>query len=50
MKLKSDTLLFSTLSGVWSMNEIFPLEQVAEAYELMMSGKGRFRAVLTKGH
>jgi D-arabinose 1-dehydrogenase-like Zn-dependent alcohol dehydrogenase len=50
MKLKSDTLLFSALSGVRSMNEIFPLEQAAEAYELMMSGKARFRAVLTTGH
>jgi D-arabinose 1-dehydrogenase-like Zn-dependent alcohol dehydrogenase len=50
MKLKSDTLLFSALSGVRSMNEIFPLEQATEAYELMMSGKARFRAVLTTGH
>ncbi|HEX9317622.1 MAG TPA: alcohol dehydrogenase catalytic domain-containing protein [Nitrososphaeraceae archaeon] len=31
-----DTLSFSALSGVRSMNEIFPLEQAAEAYELMM--------------
>lgn len=45
-----DTLSFSALSGVRSMNEIFPLEQAAEAYELMMSGKARFRAVLTTGH
>ncbi len=29
------------------MNQIFPLERAAEAYELMMSGKARFRAVLT---
>jgi len=29
------------------MNEVFPLERAAEAYELMMSGKVRFRAVLT---
>jgi D-arabinose 1-dehydrogenase-like Zn-dependent alcohol dehydrogenase len=42
-----DTLSFSALSGVRSMNEIFPLEQAAEAYELMISGKARFRAVLT---
>ena len=42
-----DTLSFSELSGVRSMNEIFPLERAAEAYELMMSGKARFRAVLT---
>jgi D-arabinose 1-dehydrogenase-like Zn-dependent alcohol dehydrogenase len=45
-----DTLSFSALSGIRSMNEIFPLEQAAEAYELMMSGKARFRAVLTTGH
>ena len=28
------------------MNEIFPLEKAAEAYERMMSGKARFRVVL----
>jgi D-arabinose 1-dehydrogenase-like Zn-dependent alcohol dehydrogenase len=44
-----DTLSFSMLTGVRSMNEIFPLERAAEAYELMMSGKARFRAVLTTG-
>src|SRR5919198_1470311 len=42
-----DTLSFSVLSGVRSMNEDFPLEHAAEAYESMMSGKVRFRAVLT---
>ena len=45
-----DTLAFSMLTGVRSMNEIFPLERAAEAYEHMMSGKARFRAVLTTGH
>jgi D-arabinose 1-dehydrogenase-like Zn-dependent alcohol dehydrogenase len=45
-----DTLSFSALSGVRSMNEVFPLESASEAYELMMSGKARFRAVLTTGH
>jgi D-arabinose 1-dehydrogenase-like Zn-dependent alcohol dehydrogenase len=44
-----DTLSFSVLSGVRSMNEIFPLEKAPEAYEQMMSGKARFRAVLTTG-
>jgi D-arabinose 1-dehydrogenase-like Zn-dependent alcohol dehydrogenase len=44
-----DTLLFSALSGVRSMNEVFPLERAAEAYERMMSGKARFRVVLTTG-
>ena len=41
-----DTLAFSVLSGVRSMNEVFPLEKVNEAYERMMSGKARFRVVL----
>jgi D-arabinose 1-dehydrogenase-like Zn-dependent alcohol dehydrogenase len=45
-----DTLSFSAISGVRSMNEVFPLERAAEAYEHMMSGKARFRAVLTIGH
>ena len=42
-----DTLAFSVLKGVRSMNEVYPLERVAEAYERMMSGKARFRVVLT---
>src|SRR5438477_7077789 len=42
-----DTLKFSALAGVRSMNEIFPLERVTEAYERMMSGKARFRVVLS---
>jgi D-arabinose 1-dehydrogenase-like Zn-dependent alcohol dehydrogenase len=41
-----DALAFSVLSGVRSMNEIYPLEKVAEAYERMESGKARFRVVL----
>jgi D-arabinose 1-dehydrogenase-like Zn-dependent alcohol dehydrogenase len=45
-----DTLSFSVLSGVRSMNEIFPLERAAEAYDVMMSGKARFRCVLTTGN
>jgi D-arabinose 1-dehydrogenase-like Zn-dependent alcohol dehydrogenase len=44
-----DTLTFSARTGVRSMNEIFPLERVAEAYDRMMSGKARFRVVLTIG-
>jgi D-arabinose 1-dehydrogenase-like Zn-dependent alcohol dehydrogenase len=44
-----DTLNFSLLSGVRAMTEIFPLERAAEAYEHMISGKARFRAVLTTG-
>jgi D-arabinose 1-dehydrogenase-like Zn-dependent alcohol dehydrogenase len=45
-----DTLSFSVLSGVRSMNEVFPLERAPEAYDLMMSGKARFRCVLTTGN
>jgi D-arabinose 1-dehydrogenase-like Zn-dependent alcohol dehydrogenase len=45
-----DTLAFSVLAGVRAMTEVFPLERAAEAYDLMMSGKARFRAVLTTGH
>lgn len=41
-----DTLRFSVLSGVRPMIEIFPLAKAAEAYEHMMSGKARFRAVI----
>ena len=44
-----DALGFSVLSGVRSMNEVFPLERAPEAYERMMSGKARFRVVLTTG-
>jgi D-arabinose 1-dehydrogenase-like Zn-dependent alcohol dehydrogenase len=42
-----DTLAFSLRSGVRSMNESYPLDRVAEAYDRMMSGKARFRVVLT---
>jgi D-arabinose 1-dehydrogenase-like Zn-dependent alcohol dehydrogenase len=42
-----ETLAFSVLSGVRSMNESYPLERVNEAYERMLSGKARFRVVLT---
>jgi D-arabinose 1-dehydrogenase-like Zn-dependent alcohol dehydrogenase len=42
-----DTLNFSVLTGVKSMNEPFPLARAAEAYDHMLSGKARFRVVLT---
>lgn len=45
-----DTLAFSMQTGIRSMNEVFPLERAAEAYEHMMSGKPRFRVVLTTGN
>lgn len=41
-----DTLLFSQLNEIASMNEIFPLEEAQAAYDRMMSGKARFRVVL----
>src|SRR5438034_9133292 len=44
-----DTLIFSALIVVHSMNEVFPLERAAEAYDRMMSGKARFRVVLNIG-
>jgi D-arabinose 1-dehydrogenase-like Zn-dependent alcohol dehydrogenase len=44
-----DTLAFSALTGVRPMIEVFPLERAAEAYERMMSGKARFRVVVTTG-
>jgi D-arabinose 1-dehydrogenase-like Zn-dependent alcohol dehydrogenase len=42
-----DTLTFSVQSGVRSMNESYPLERAADAFDRMMSGKARFRVVLT---
>ena len=42
-----DTLEFSVISGVRPMIERYPLEKAAEAYQQMISGKARFRVVLT---
>ncbi len=42
-----DTLAFSELSGVTARIETVPLEQAAAAYDRMLSGKARFRMVLT---
>lgn len=42
-----DTLEFSALSGVHPMIEKYSLDQVAEGYEQMHSGRVRFRVVLT---
>jgi D-arabinose 1-dehydrogenase-like Zn-dependent alcohol dehydrogenase len=44
-----DTLNFSSLAGVKPMIETYALEQAPEAFERMMSGKARFRVVLTTG-
>ena len=41
------TLRFSVLSGVAAMIETVPLDRAAEAYAKLMSGKARFRMVLT---
>ena len=42
-----DTLDFSVLCSIRPLIETYPLERAAEAYERMMSGKARFRVVLT---
>jgi D-arabinose 1-dehydrogenase-like Zn-dependent alcohol dehydrogenase len=40
-----DTLAFCARTGVRSMNESYPFERVADAYDRMASGKARFRVV-----
>lgn len=45
-KDSEDTLKFAAATGVRPMIETFALEQAADAYERMMSGKVRFRSVL----
>jgi D-arabinose 1-dehydrogenase-like Zn-dependent alcohol dehydrogenase len=42
-----DTMEFSALTGVHPMIETYPLHRVADAYEHMLSGRVRFRVVLT---
>jgi len=42
-----DTLGFSAMAGVRPMIEKFPLAEAAKAYDRMISGKARFRVVLT---
>src|SRR5579863_4255427 len=46
-KDSEETLRFSALSGVRAMIERYPLEKAADAYQQMISGKARFRVVLT---
>jgi D-arabinose 1-dehydrogenase-like Zn-dependent alcohol dehydrogenase len=48
-KDSEDALQFSALTGVRPMIERYPLEKAAEAYDQMISGRARFRAVLTVG-
>ncbi|HZB88884.1 MAG TPA: alcohol dehydrogenase [Terracidiphilus sp.] len=45
-----DTLNFSALAGIKPMVETYPLEKAEEAYDRMMSGKARFRVVITTGN
>ena len=42
-----ETLEFCARSGVRPMVQTFPLERVAEAYDHMITGRVRFRSVLT---
>ena len=42
-----DTLLYSALTGVRPMIERYPLEKAADGFQQMISGKARFRVVLT---
>jgi D-arabinose 1-dehydrogenase-like Zn-dependent alcohol dehydrogenase len=44
-----DTLKFCALTGIRPMTEIYPLERAPEAYDRMLSGKARFRVVLSTG-
>ncbi|HEY6300312.1 MAG TPA: alcohol dehydrogenase [Candidatus Binatus sp.] len=46
-KDSEDTLKFAAQTGVRAMIETFPIERAAEGYERMITGKVRFRAVLT---
>jgi D-arabinose 1-dehydrogenase-like Zn-dependent alcohol dehydrogenase len=46
-KDSEDTMQFSALTGVRPMIEKYPLEKAADAYEQMISGRVRFRVVLT---
>ena len=48
-KDSEETLRFSALTEVRPMIERYPLEKAAEAYEQMISGRARFRVVLTMG-
>ena len=46
-KDSEDALRFSALAGVHPMIECYPLDKAAEAYDQMLSGRARFRVVLT---
>ena len=42
-----ETLKFSAQTGVRPMIERYPLEKAADGFDQMMSGRARFRVVLT---
>jgi D-arabinose 1-dehydrogenase-like Zn-dependent alcohol dehydrogenase len=44
-----DALNFSALNGIKPLIETYPLDKAPEAFDRMMSGKARFRVVLTTG-
>jgi D-arabinose 1-dehydrogenase-like Zn-dependent alcohol dehydrogenase len=46
-KDSEDTLQFAALTGVRPMIERYPLEKAADGYDQMISGRARFRVVLT---
>ena len=46
-KDSEDTLRFAALTGVRPLIETYPLEKAADGFDRMMSGKARFRVVLT---
>jgi len=44
-----ETLRFAALNGIRPMTEARPLQEIAAAFQRMMSGEARFRMVLTMG-
>ncbi|GAA5821016.1 hypothetical protein JCM3770_004472 [Rhodotorula araucariae] len=42
-----DTVLFAKASGVECQVETYPIDKINDAYDSMMTGKARFRAVVT---
>jgi D-arabinose 1-dehydrogenase-like Zn-dependent alcohol dehydrogenase len=46
-KDSEDTLKFAAQTGVRAMIETFPIDKAEQAYDRMITGKARFRAVLT---
>lgn len=48
-KDSKDTMSFCALTGVRPMVETFPLADVANAYQRMITNQVRFRAVLAVG-